>query len=347
MTQINRSLDGELWANRAMYLIILLTCLPLTMVLPSFIRMPIQIIAVLLFIIGLLLLGKYYYIWALIVLFSISGVYFIGSWGEKMRVTTFLFNSLCCWEIVIYGMLSLSKKINFNKNIIRLITIVTLVTAVTTIIGLMQYPLAVRELGRELSYSGADIKSTYRVMNIANWSQLYGMVFIAGALAYFFKETRNIITLVTIIVSEICILNAQITFAVLLSVMLLFLIFINMKSMKAYYTMMCLGIVVLGVIILALDNILSWSIEFAKQSGLSMFAYKLQDLHNLTIANAVTGDAAARFGLYTRSLNAFYEYPLGMYWQDNIHAIDYIGYHSEVFDIIGTLGILGIFIIIL
>lgn len=76
-------------ANLSMLLTILLTCLPWTMILPSFLRMPLQVISVSLFIVSLLLLRRYYYLLALLILFFCSCMYFIGAWNEKMRATTF------------------------------------------------------------------------------------------------------------------------------------------------------------------------------------------------------------------------------------------------------------------
>ena len=337
---------GEKMANLSMLLTILLTCLPWTMILPSFLRMPLQVISVSLFIVSLLLLRRYYYLLALLILFFCSCMYFIGAWNEKMRATTFLYNSLCCWEIAIYGMMCIDGVIKYERKIFWLVVAITLVTSVTTILGLTQYPMAVRELGRELSYAGTNVKSIYRVRNIASWSQLFGMVFITGGLVYFFKENRNKFVFFTLLILELCILKAQITLGTLISIMILALMLANVKSKKIYYTIIfeCSAIAV--IVLFNLNYILSWFIELSRQLDLRMLSYKLRDLYNLLVEQSVTGDALARFELYTKSLKAFWEIDIRIVWIDGKPATNYIGYHSELFDLIGTLGVMGIILVL-
>ncbi len=343
--KLDYAITGEKLANYSMFLIILIICFPLTMLLPSMIRMPIQILAVLLFVLALLLMNRTGYIVMLFLLFGCSYLYYIGTWEEMMEGSTFLYNSLCCWIISLYAMLCIDGCIKNNKKIFWLVVILTLFTAITTIIGLKQFPLAVRELGRGSSYAGTDVKLIYRSRNIASWSQVYGMVFFQGVFTYYYKETKNKLVLLTIVVTEMCILSSQLTFGILLSFVTLVLIITNRRSKKYY-------IIVFTVFIVALiayfnrESIMLCAIGFSRRYEFEMLTPKLRDLYNLLIYKAVTGDASARFDLFTKSLSTFTNFPFGLFWYRDIQATNYIGYHSELFDIIGGLGILGIFIVI-
>ncbi len=343
--KLNFAITGEQLANNSMILIILIICFPLTMVLPSIIRMPLQILAILLFVFGLVLLRSYKSILVLFVLFTCSYLYYIGAWEEMMEGTTFLYNSLCCWLIAIYAGLCISGIINNNKKVFWLVVILTLLTAITTILGLLQYPLAVRELGRGSSYTGTDIKYIYRSRNIASWSQVYGMVFLQGPFAYYYKKTKNKVVLATIIVTEICILSSQLTFGILLSLVILALVITNIKSNK-YYLIVCLAGLVAFLIILNREIILLWFINLSDKFGLEMLTPKLRDLYTLVVFKVATGDADARFDLYTKSLSGFSKFPMGLFWNRDVQAINYIGYHSEFFDLLGGLGLMGVFLVI-
>ncbi len=345
MIKTNWIFNGEKTSNLAMYIIVVLICFPLSMVLPGIVRRQIQIFAVSLFILSLILLRKYIYILILSALFCCSYLYYIGSWEEMMSASTFLYNSLICWIIVIYALLCINGHLRFDKKLFWLIVLITLITAITTIAGLMRYPLAVRELGRGESYSGTDIKLLYRKQNIASWSQVYGMAFMQGCFTYFYKETRNKIVLLTIVVTEICLLNSQLTFGILMSFVILALIIINVKSKKNHLFLL-IGAAFAIALLINLESVLRWTIELSNKVGLEMLAPKLIDLYNLVINKSITGDATARLELYLKSFSAFCRYPKGLYWHGGVQATEIIGYHSEFFDLIGTLGILGVFFMI-
>lgn len=340
------SICGHRLMYYSMFMIIVITQIPVTRILPSYIRNPLQIFAVTLFMVALLQLKRYGYLWALISLFLVSSIYYTASWIMRMKTTTYLFNSLCCWEIAVYGILTLRGVVRYEKKIVLLVFFITIITAITTIVGLEQFPMAVRELGRRVSYSGLDVKTLYYSKNIASWGQLYGIVFILGGLIYSFKQTRKKIMLFAIILIEICIVKSQLTFALLISIMLLFLIFTNIKSQKIYYPLIFLAIFLFVLMVGNIKHLVLWSIDLLNQFEFQMLTKKLGDLYTLLIGS-IEGDAAVRFRLYTQSLNTFLEYPFGLYWLSNVYLEDYIGFHSEICDIIGALGVLGLFIVIL
>ena len=123
--KIKLTINGDRLANWAMQLIMLLTCLPIMMTLPSILRKPLQLLAVGFFLLSLLLKRKYTYILCLAFLFSCSYLYYIGSWDEMMAGSTFLYNSLCCWIVALYGILCINGG---TKSSIKLFWFVVVIT---------------------------------------------------------------------------------------------------------------------------------------------------------------------------------------------------------------------------
>ena len=329
-------------------LLALLICLPLGMVIPSIIRMPLQLLTAFLFLIGLVYLRRPKYILSLIFLMFISFLYYIGSWNEAMSATSFFFNFMCCWSIVIYAVLCLNKVIPANKEIFWILLIITGVTAITTIIGTNEYPLAVREALRKVSYYGEDIsalKVLYRKRNIAGWYQLYGMTFFQGTFVHLLKKTHSKLVFLIIIINELCIIKSQIALATLISFVILFLTLTNMKA-RDYCIFIPIFFGIIFVSYFFMDSILNWMIQLSTIRQLNMFSNKLQDLYNLLVLHISTGDVAGRFEHFAESLSGLIQYPFGLFLYPDLEAQGLIGFHSELFDFIGTLGIFGVGLLI-
>ncbi len=339
------TINAERIANWSMYILVVLICIPLAMMLPGIVRMTLQVLSILMFLVSLILLKKIWHVLSIMILFGCSLLYYLLSWNEMMSASTFLFNSLCCWIFVIYGHLCITGIIKRSK-IFGLVLIITLITALTTIIGLKQFPLAVRELGRSTSYSGEEVRSIYRVRNIASWSQVYGMVFIIASFLFFYKETKKKGVLLCAIATEICIFLSQLTFGVLLSFVAFAMILTNAKS-RSYYIWITVIAIAVFLIIINLEIVLSALMDLTDALKLNMLTPKLQDLYNLVVLKSSTGDATSRFDLYMKSFNSFLMYPFGLFFAQGTSAVDHIGYHSEFFDFIGTLGIGGVAAIII
>ena len=78
-----------------------------------------------------------------------------------------------------------------------------------------------------MAYSGISgndftlMKWRYRLNNIAGWNQVYGMVYLVPAFIFAYIKSRKKIFIIGSIIVELCIIRSQLTFAVLLSIMLI------------------------------------------------------------------------------------------------------------------------------
>lgn len=336
-------------------LLIILTCMPVTQCLPGFIRMAVQASSIGLFVIGIMLNGKWNYFLRYVLSILFFATYVFSVWQYKQGFFTCVFNVMACVQFCFYGaVISTEELAEKRDKIIKLILIVMTITAITTIIGLMQYPLAARELGRSVAYTRTvgdfeEIKWAYRLNNIAGWSQIYGMVFFIPICMMLLKKSRKLYYFLPIIICEICIIFSQITFALLLSIVLIFLFAIASRTTKTNKNRSIITAVALIVLIAVFVNknvILRTMINFTSNHDLEFLARKLNELYLVT-QHTVTGDAELRFSLYQDSINIFLNYPILGFFATGQDTKDVFCYHSEFFDYLGFYGIVGMIILII
>ena len=325
----------------------LLLCLPISICLPGVLRNILQVLAIGGFVFGLLLSGKEKLVVLFIFFVCLTLVYFIGTWSYKMSVMSYCFNAICCWVYCIGGLFFLiydnEKK---GELLIFLVVLISTITAVTTILGVMQYPLAVRDLGKG-DYLTDATKYLYRRMNIAGWSQMYGMVFVLPSIITFYKKNHSKILVLSLVVCEISIIFSQLTFAMLLSVFVIFFSIFKPSRKKRYSVLEMIFIEVILLSILFLEEIIKFASGFVQSFGFSTLSMKLLDLYHLIAMGRSVGDAAARFDLYSVSLHTFFEYPIGGAFLAGMRSKDLVAYHSEFFDLLGYFGILGLILMVI
>ncbi len=324
----------------------LLLCLPVTICLPGLIRNLLQVLAVGGFCLGIILSKKknLFIIFIGCVLFTL--IYYYGAWSYRMSMTTYCFNAICCWVYFIGGIYYLQYGVQKKRQfLLSLVFIITTVTAVTTIFGLIRYPLAVRDLGKG-DFLSDSTKFMYRKMNIAGWSQMYGMVFILPNIISAYKKNKKNYFLVSLVLCELSIIFSQLTFAMLLSAFVIIFSFYKPTKKRKF---MLVEVVILEIIfmtILFLEDIVYLLSMLMKNLELSTLSIKLMDLYNLLALRKSTGDAAARFDLYNISLKTFSEHPIGGIFFSDVDSKNLISYHSEFFDMLGFFGLFGLILML-
>lgn len=331
----------------SLVVLIFIVSLPLTTYLPGKMRVILQMGSVCLFFLGLLFHknGKFFlYLFLLIIL---TGCYYFGAWNLVMKFSAFNFNAICCWIFLIAGVYFIKNTEQKKTRILLYIIIaISILTAFTTIIGLMKYPLAARELGKGGDYLAIETKRLYRRMNIAGWSQIYGMVMIMPMFLILWKRKNKWFYLFFAVICELSIIFSQLTYAVLISFVAAFLILFDRTKSRPriiFNIFVCLTAI---FILLNLESLIQWMIDISVKNKFSMLSIKLQDLYNLLFHRVSTGDATARFLLYQISIETFLKHPLGNLLSFDINIADY-GFHSELFDFIACFGIAGIAIIVI
>ena len=338
-------------------LLFFLTCLPVTMCLPGIIRNTLQIIAMLLFFIGLAFSHKQnlFLMFITVVAIMLIRVYF--TWQYKQGFVSCAFNVYAGWAFAFYGFWIYRDNNSENRKKYRklliLIFAIAIFTAITTIVGIQRYPLVVRELGRGTrAYSGASgdefsrMKWEYRISNIAGWNQLYGLVYLVPIFLQAFRKSRKKILLIGVAIIEFCIIRSQLTFALLLSVVLIIFSFVKPSKNKNHLAVQMILLFAGLVAALNLDSIILLVVNLTSNKSMVMLSNKLYDLY-LLMQGVNTGDSLARTNLYMLSIERFKEHPVlgqALYGVDSPYMFSY---HSDFFDMMGYYGLFGLALVIL
>ena len=338
----------------AIVLLVLLTCLPITMCLPGIARNLLQIIAMASFFIGLAKSKDKSMMALFILIVAIMGLRVYEVWQYKSGLVSCVFNVYSGWAFAFYGF-SLYKENDKEKcrKIFLFLIILLSIVAITTIIGIQKYPLAVRELGRKTaSYSGlrgddfSALKFEYRIMNIAGWNLLYGMVYVVPAVLYAFMKSKKKYLLVSMFLIELCIVFSQLTFAVLLSIALIVMCVVRPSMQKHVFALDAI-LVMIGIFaVINLDSIVLLMVTITGGMGMVMLSNKLNDLF-LLLNGVNSGDALSRTEVYSKSLEVFEKHPV---FGQSIYGIpgpDMFSFHSDFFDMIAYYGLFGLLLTVI
>ena len=338
-------ISGDALVSVSLFLFVLLYHLPVTILIPEIIRKPLLIAGLLLFLFGVAIKNlRYAFIFISVVI--VEMVFYLLSWRVKLSFASYLFPAFISAEFLTCAVMLLDHKITIVKSFLAFFMIVTFITSVTTIIGLLKYPTAVRTLGQIADEYNSYWQRIYRTMNIAGWGLLFGMSFATGTFLYLFKKKqKRLLMLVAIIADFICIVLSQLMFAILLTGLLLIIgIIINDK--KGIMIRIIPIIVLILILWLVREQILTWMYTLLSGSKFRMLSLRIKNLNDLLVNKDTSGDAGARFELYSMSLTSFLHHPLGRFFCGTEGVMKEIGFHSEFCDLIGTLGIFGVLLII-
>lgn len=325
-------------------------CIPITMCLPSIIRQGMEILAFLLFFLGLVIYKDKTRILYYLFIVGFFIFYAYGVWQSKKGLASIAISILSGWEFCFFGLILRNDDDAKRKNtLFNYILFIMVITSITTLIGIQRYPLVVRELGRSVSYGGlsgsdfASLKREYQIQNISGWNHLYGITFFVPCLSYYFSLTKKKFLLICLAICELCIIRSQITFALLLSVFII--IFSVIKPSRSRSKLFGLTIFLVISIIAALnfDVILLFAVNITNDIGFTMLTRKLRDLY-LLMQGITGGDALARFSLYTQSIVIFNDSPLfGAFLSNDLRSMTF-SFHSDFFDMLGFYGLFGLVI---
>ena len=345
---MHNKITGERLIAASEALLILYQCLPITIsLLNSFLIRGLVLVAAVLFISGLLLLNKWRYLFEFVSLFLLTLLFWNTVWRQTSDSSSYVYYCFASLSFAFGGAVIYQHARHYTvRRLFLLLTAVYLITAITSTIGLRIYPLAAREMARGSTYDTSldfeTYKTIYRRMNIAGWGQIYGMLFVIPCCLLLWKRKRNALYLILLAFVELAIVFSQITFAVILSVLFIcaFYLIGRENSFKAVLIVFFAAIV-FAVVLLNLNGVLTFAIDLSDKIGFSFLTDKLGDLRQLLVNNQVIGDASSRGELYAASLRSFTQSPLyGLIFDSNVTP-DKIGRHSELFDLLGALGMIG------
>lgn len=274
---------------------------------------------------------------SLLIFLFLSATYFVKG---SIEISFFqdIFLGFWFW-IPFIMMISLSKihDLKFHKVLINIVLYSLVISSVTTIIGLIQFPYASRQLatGRNDLYS----LKFYQSMNIGGYGFIYSLVLFLPILFgdLKFNIINRVLKLTSIILFYICIIVSQYTMAAILSIVLPLLVVILMQKHRTFMVLLTIAISIIVVIFLGFF----WTnfIEYLNSKELYFLVNRFDGLYqNLRFGLDYSG-LSDRQDLYYLSLFSFLRNPLfgGLINPHN----NVIGGHSSILDVLGSLGIIG------
>lgn len=328
--------------NLVLFLFGVLYLLPISIIVPNTIRTGLQLLCVGLFLLDLM----FKHISMLFSYFGMSLVvllYYFIAFRNTWSLTSYMAASMMSLLMMCMAILILKGEVKVSKRIIISLIVLICITVCTTIVGLKMFPLAIRELG---AGDGSE-KTLYRSKNIAGWELLFGISFWQGSVVYIWKKTRRPLFLVVLLLNELSILLAQLGFAIIFSFLIIIGVVMIGKDKKYINKMILITVAVLicwslRVILLTL------LLKLANMTNLEFVSLRAQNIYDLIVMHKNGGDAGHRIRLYMTSFNTFLTHPLGLYnmnISEQYNIYKYLGRHSEFFDFIASLGIMGLMLI--
>lgn len=345
-------LNGERLIELSTELFVLYVCLPISMAfLNSYLIHAVFFVAAMSFLVGLLLENRWNNMVCFLALFFVAMLFWFAVWRSQTRSISYVYYCFASLSVVFGGIVIYeSEDSSVSTRMFAFVTLVFVITALTTIRGLSVYPLASREIARGSTYENGlnfeEYKQIYRRMNIAGWSQIYGMVFFVPGLSILWKKSKSLVWILCAAVMLLTIVTSQITFAAILATALLIGVLVVDSDNKQMFFFLLSFFIAALLVVCNLEEILTWVVNTSKDMGFDYLSKKIYDLEQLLVFKHVTGDANARGEFYMNSLHSFINSPIsGQLFNPNITDRD-IGRHSDLLDIIGATGLIGLLSII-
>ena len=280
--------------------------------------------------IGSVLLGLWQY------LFINRGAAFVS------YLINFVIAFLPC--LVAYQIRATYDRPRFFKNYLQLLAVFTGFTSITTIIGLTKYPMAARELA-----SGTAVYDTdhYRAENIGGYEYIYALVVLIPLMTYLIKHSKGrmkVLNIAILVVNILCVYESQYTTALILAAVA-FLLLLAFRSKLAFTV--TVFVLVLFWLFGGTELLSSFFRYLSENVGQEYVADRFLQLSQLFGGNEIhTETSTERIDHYQKQIELFFESPV---WGQNLFAFssDNISGHSFILDWLGSLGILGLGVVVL
>ena len=233
----------------------------------------------------------------------------------------------------------------FVKNYLQMYIIMTTITSVTTIIGLIMYPNASRELA-----SGTAVYDTtkYTIRNIGGYQHVYALVVLLPILMWFIKRAEKawkIVNIVALLINLYCIYRSQYTIAIIIAA-----IIVVPTMLKRFKKIMIVTMILLGTIFFfnpsgIMERLSSGFKYVSEHIGMEYVGDRLLQVSQLLDGAVIhTETSAQRIDHYRHCLEKFSESPIignniGRFSEENISG------HSMILDTMSGMGILGILLV--
>lgn len=216
------------------------------------------------------------------------------------------------------------------------------VTAITTLIGIVRYD----EPCRQLAKGRPEISALYQSRNIGGYGFIYALIFFIPVLLERYKLYKKKCYLAIVLLFSVCIVLARYGTAIVVFMLIIGVYLYLEAKIRMIYKNLIAGVIALIAIISE-----QWFIIFAiltrffESLGIDTLSIRMEQVYRSLNTNKQVGDLAERAQLRRMSLDVFKEHVI---W-GNFGTTDKqpLGMHSELCDLLGGAGLVGLVLFIL
>lgn len=313
--------------------------------LPSYVRWGLPIIGLLLFFLGNSRNTKFLMeAFAILSIAAIVNLYaYYQAYGAIYSFNGFFVRSMECWVFIIMALYYLNNSDDSAKKYISyLIVLLAIITCVTSLMVLPRYPNAIRSLGNGGKGFETGLAQYLYAHNVSTWGLCYAICFLIPSLSANYRKTGKKIVLLIIALFEILVVFSQVTFAIIIS--LVFIAFVFIRPIKPKHMIWgAIGIICVFIFLNSYlaDILLFVSDVLSRRGSLSTLSKRVYQMYMTLNGYRAYGDVEARFDLYSISINTFLRHPIfGMHDTSGQRYVN-IGFHSQIFDMLASIGVVG------
>lgn len=325
--------------------------LPITRVLPSFIKAGIIIEVLILCFLGILQRSgnrtnnkvEYFTIMAISVL-VLNALIYVGEYQYVGSYSFFAkFLVMFSFWIPFFIVIGYSDHISEYEQgrIHKIVFTLLIITTITTLFGLYLFDDASRALASD-NYTENRL---FQMYNIGGYGFIYSLVLALPWTIYSYKKSKRKRFIVAVILFMLCIIKSSYTTAIILGVYSIGMCILVMHSEgKNFKYKFGISVFLLAVVFYFIVNsTIFWNIASNSVVGNDILFERVSNLRNMALMGELQGDARYRANLYERSWNAFLMNPVS---GNVLSTPQSLGYHSEVLDLLGGTGIVGCLLLI-
>lgn len=289
-------------------------------------------------------LATFFIITSLIVLIVSIYAYY-NCWISFLTPVSFVLKRQVCWFYIQVGLFFCKYGKGVERQIIRRwSTIIICLTMITSIVSVRLTPTAMRELGNG-SKNIAGLETELYLRNTLNWGGVYGLVFLLSCFLYRTKYINDKkdkwISICTSILICLCVIQSQITAAIVIVALLLILLLFPRINVRQKSFVLIIAATLIAMIAGMAEPVSRWASSFLKEMNLSTLSLRTHQIHVLLSEGRMIGTIDGRLGFYRSSFTAFLEHPLLGNCLRGVEKFSIIGLHSQILDMLAATGLIG------
>lgn len=318
-------------------------------VLPQILRYGVLALIFGFFIIGAVLLNKKSGAKTLLLLFVVTVfviLMYLGKWRYGgTDFMSYIINAYMFWMPLLYTPSVIALESETKRKIYLFTLFLFMITVFTTIIGSIVYTDSSRIMASGVTGESGEQVLQYSKLNIGGYGFVYGLVVLMPFLFYGARRLNHkVFYIISIALSILTVIFTQYSIALVTVVVLIAAVIVFTRKNTA------LSVTIAVIAVLGFFLMKDYIIEFLKMvmqifydNDFRFLSDRLGVLIELLNSSMLTGHALVRTNLYQMSFDAFLANPL----VGSVFSPHSLGGHSEILDILGAIGIVGLAILVL